>query len=507
MPAQSGDQVTSAIRGTLADRPLAIILTVAGERSMTGTLELDGPDGRSIVCLRDGAIALVRTATPVAYLGTVLYEEGLLDPATLNETLQMVAVTRRLHGDILLERGIITVPELHDALIEQTCRQMTHLFLLPPETSWTFRQATPDLDEARDWDRPVVDVLRATWRGLRERPPSPHQHRTLAKLEGPMQLTEDGADLLWRYGFTPDELAFATRLVSEPMTMLDAVRSSGLTHARAKAVLYALALGRVLTKGRAAIVGPVDLGIAGIRARAAAIEHEDPHTVLGIPQGASAEAARAVYMRLARAWRADRIPPELDSVRAECQRIRACLDRAHEALVDRRLRHTPVVKAPVAKPPPVTASASRSGEMSAPSMRDVDRAMARGAYDEAATLARELTIAGTFGPSARAVLAWCESKGGLANREILERTHATLERLLSGDPDCVRALYYRGLIAKRLGNDALAIKDFRKVARLDPSHVDAAREVRLFEMRSGDAPAARESSSGLRALFARVANR
>jgi hypothetical protein len=39
------------------------------------------------------------------------------------------------------------------------------------------------------------------------------------------------------------------------------------------------------------------------------------------------------------------------------------------------------------------------------------------------------------------------------------------------------------MIHKRLGNSANAYRDFARVVALDPKHVDATREVRIYEMR------------------------
>lgn len=52
------------------------------------------------------------------------------------------------------------------------------------------------------------------------------------------------------------------------------------------------------------------------------------------------------------------------------------------------------------------------------------------------------------------------------------------------DRTCERALYLRGCIAKKLGKLAAAFRDFARVVHLNPRHVDATREVRLFEMRA-----------------------
>jgi hypothetical protein len=50
--------------------------------------------------------------------------------------------------------------------------------------------------------------------------------------------------------------------------------------------------------------------------------------------------------------------------------------------------------------------------------------------------------------------------------------------------------WFRGQVLKRLGKERQALEDFRFIVENDPRHVDAQREIRLFEMKRlhGGAP-------------------
>ena len=94
-------------------------------------------------------------------------------------------------------------------------------------------------------------------------------------------------------------------------------------------------------------MSPLELGADGVRERARAIRDEAPHTILGLAAGAPAEAARAAYFLRARLWHPDRIPPELDEVRAECDHVYVQLGRAHRVLTaGQRSDEYPAVSAP-----------------------------------------------------------------------------------------------------------------------------------------------------------------
>jgi hypothetical protein len=57
---------------------------------------------------------------------------------------------------------------------------------------------------------------------------------------------------------------------------------------------------------------------------------------------------------------------------------------------------------------------------------------------------------------------------------------------------CEKAYFWRGMLNKRVGKPESAYRDFRKAVDLNPHNIDAAREVRLHNMRGG--PKGRSSS-------------
>jgi hypothetical protein len=50
---------------------------------------------------------------------------------------------------------------------------------------------------------------------------------------------------------------------------------------------------------------------------------------------------------------------------------------------------------------------------------------------------------------------------------------------------CEKAFYWRGLLHKRIGKNEVAVRDFKRAMELNPHNIDAAREVRLYQMRVG----------------------
>src|SRR4051794_13612092 len=165
----SNPRPAPAAVGTLASRPLVHLLVYARNRRLTGSLELTDVEGRTgIIELWRGRIRGARTSPPVAFFGTVAYELGLIDTPTLDATLLEISKSKRLHGEVLVERGAITEAQRDDILAEQACRKIHHLFSFPPESTFAFYDERPSAE-----DPPLMlDPIKPTWRGLRDNAPS-----------------------------------------------------------------------------------------------------------------------------------------------------------------------------------------------------------------------------------------------------------------------------------------------------------------------------------------------
>jgi tetratricopeptide (TPR) repeat protein len=81
-----------------------------------------------------------------------------------------------------------------------------------------------------------------------------------------------------------------------------------------------------------------------------------------------------------------------------------------------------------------------------------------------------------------ALYAWLLCHDGGAFR-IHPRAFAHLERALRRDPLCERAHYYKGMLLKQLGRADEAHFHFVRATQVNRDNVEAAREVRLYDMR------------------------
>jgi hypothetical protein len=229
-------------------------------------------------------------------------------------------------------------------------------------------------------------------------------------------------------------------------------------------------------------IGPADLGPTGIAARAQRLASESPFETLGLEDGASVEAVRAAYYRLAKIWHPDRLPADLEPMRDEAHAIFSQMAEAQRLLTDPDARQTWLAS---------RGSPGAGGAVPAPPkrarsevLRDIDTSLAKNDLAAARVETQRLLDADKDDPDAIALLAWIGTACGEANTEVLEASVAQLDRAVNTDKDCDRAYYYRGVLHKRLGMTAAAVRDFARALQLNPKHLEAAREVRIAEMRA-----------------------
>ncbi len=544
--------------GTLADRPFVHLLVYARNRRLTGRLELHAGGGlRGFLELWRGRICDARTVPAVAYFGPLAYELGYIDSATLDATLFEIAKSKRLHGEVLVERGSLTPKGRDHVLNEQMCRKVHHFSTLPVDATFAFYEARPTLEEPSF----TLDPIQPAWRSLRERPPVESVREVLTRFaNATLRLANEGP--MTHAGLEPEETLLCESLMWKPMTLSQLRAASQLTSDRLDLLVYLLVITKCVesvpaqassaspssmaavgiraplapsvVKGsvqRAAgtrtlpgmarvslrpgavdaahpslsfrvpssppmrassgtnvtfpaslapVLSPAEVGAIGIEHRASVIADEDPFTALSLGKGASIEAARASYFRLAKLWHPDRLPADLAPFRMEVERVFECMTRAHRTLTDPDARREYLANGAVTK----LASDLPQKRPRAEVLREIELALTKREFRHAESAAQDLARADVDDADAHALAAWAMTLAGEASGETLRAAVQLLDRAVNRDRDCERALYYRGLLHKRLDNAAHAFRDFARVVALNPKHVDAHREIRIFEMRA-----------------------
>lgn len=350
--------------GTLAQTPLANALVYIRNKKLTGVLQLKAPGGREAkIDLWRGMIAHIATTPAVARFGSVVYEMGLIDAATLDASGVDSVKQQKPQADLLVESGKIDRQQRDDAQLEQIRRRVHHTFTYPADTRFEFTEAVPAAAEPRI----LVDPLAPVWRGLLDFPPKDDVRHVLEKVANlPLRMVSESA--LERAGLIGEEKRICEALALEPMSVSQLRTFAKVPASRVDLLVYLLVIAKCVSpeeatyasgtmptlpesgdpevepskkrsfrlsgsmasvEGGASIedevmaapIGPIDLGVEGIKKRAGSLAFESPYDALGLREGASVEAARAAYVRLAKLWHPDRLPLELEPVQAEVTRI------------------------------------------------------------------------------------------------------------------------------------------------------------------------------------------
>lgn len=532
--------------GSLEKTPMVHLLVYLADRKLTGSIVFvsPSPDGpqKDVVYFSGGAAAKVRTAQPIAQLGEMLVEFGFLKETACRASFGAAAKAGELHGKYLVRTGVIDRVGLSTVLATQTARKMAHLFHVPAETTFSFFEGTNLLE---DWGGPELwpqDPLGQIWLAATARTDRRVMDATLARLGStPLKLHE--ASPFERFGFGPAELRVVERIRTRPSTLADVLVSRAAPDSTALLVIYVLLVTRHLDHGSSA--GPIALEWApdpsrpkaaatasagvpvarvklvarrvgaptgdatptsnrtglspelaarreAVITRAAAIDNEDYFQLLGVTRDANERTVQAAFFGLAKIWHTDRLPPELADVRDACSKVFARMSTAFETLsnADRRKRYMETL-------------ASDTSLAEDEQVQRIIEAATQFQHAEVFFKKRDLVNAELCSKRAWALdpeqtdhvalyaLVQLHKRGA---DEPVDDLESLLDPAIAKNDKCERAYFARATLRKRLGRIDLAMDDYRIAHELNPANLDAAREVRVHEMRKGK-PSGRSGSN------------
>jgi tetratricopeptide (TPR) repeat protein len=241
---------------------------------------------------------------------------------------------------------------------------------------------------------------------------------------------------------------------------------------------------------------------------ASSLDSLDYFELLGVDREATSAVVSKAFMGLAKRWHPDRLPTELADLKPTCASVFAKLNEAHATLSNEEKRERYVAQGGRTSSTSVVDSAVASSLTAAATFQKAEFYLGRGDFAEAERLARQALELDPSAPEIQAISAWIEgSKAGAPNR-VIEESVVRLSRALEASDSMERAFVWRGTLLKKIGRSTEAVADFKRAVELNPHNIDAAREVRLFNMRqskddptAGAVPSSSASTSLLRRLL------
>lgn len=227
--------------------------------------------------------------------------------------------------------------------------------------------------------------------------------------------------------------------------------------------------------------------------------------LLGVSQNASSDEVQTAFLKSARQFHPDRlIISGLQDLQPVAEKILARVNEAAMVLGDAKRRAEYVASLSA------TPSASRAGgrSTSLPSVLEAENLflkgevfLKKGDYAKAIECFAGAARANPSEPQYRAYLAWVRFDDPQARKDAIAReTLKTMVEVVRERPKFSRGFYWVGLLWKFLNEPDKAAQAFRETVALDPSFIEASRELRLIEMRknkqSGTRPSGKPASGG-----------
>jgi tetratricopeptide (TPR) repeat protein len=426
--------------GTLGATPLAHLLVFAHQRGLSGRLTLERAGETVEIQFARGLVRDARTSSPIAYLGNVLYELGHVDGDGLSATLAELATHRRDRAEA---RSAGPGHVRHGELL-------------------LARGLIGEAELAQ---------------GLR--------HQLERKLVHAFTFSDDA-----RFVFRPESEAAreADGVDGDPFALAWAGLRVHGSVSRAHTVLARLGTTMlVLTPG-------ADLDRYGftLEERGAAMRFADAS-----PLGRSRiEVLVAYVLAITKA-----LGPSARAAASPVRAVGGAPARADRPSDPKRFTTPPMGSVRV---PSAAASAQRNLRIindPKVNFQNAEIALAQHDLELAETLCRRAHEEEPRQAEYLALLAWLRTfRDDGASRAAIDEALEMFERALDLHPGCERAYMYRAQIRKASGDADGALSDFRSAHALNGNNVEAAREIRIHDMRAKKAANERRSSG----LFQRI---
>ncbi len=538
---------TPTATGSLASTPFCELLVYALTQALSGSLVFECPDRtKHALLLHFGSPVKARVDNPGTRLGEVLMALGWIDAGARRAA--EAGPEGQLFGQRLFSRGVIDTPVLAKALYQQLLRQLAWLSQAPASTAFAYYD---HVDMLQNWggEQLQMDALTAIWCAVDANAPRERMRVACEGLAGKTLRLHPGSRI-GRFGFSARERTVLDVLRVKPQTLAELEATKLIDGPALHKLLYVLVLTRHLDTGApplgvavgAQAVAPPSsrqrAPSSAFRARRSAsqaavrpasvknipavrdvtqtgrflsreeiaakhqrLDQESYYEILEVEREASAEQIAEAFPALARRWHPDRLSPELRDLKDIVTRVFARMTEANRVLGQANSRQeydeALFVKLGEDKDQAQVFKVLRAAEAFQKAEILVRKRDLPGAEKYA-----ELAYSGDQDqPEYVALYAWIRARRAEATEADIAESLTLLKGAVQKQGDNVKIRYYLACVFKLGGQHAAALREFRFVADNDPSNLDAARELRLHDMRKGQPQAEPASNAGLFGRF------
>ncbi len=534
--------LTPSATGTLEKNPILHLLVSALEHESSGTLVIETPlGGRSALHLAGGIPTKFKTAEPIERFGSVLVKLGWLEESNSEKSFEAACSLGKLHGEYLVEIGALAADVVARGLRTQMLRKLQWACKLAPSSVYGLYEGQDFLARWAGAGTPI-SPLRAVWQLARDMQESVSLSKLIERFESQILRIHHKA-VLDKFGFDAAERALFDVLKARPQTLTELIRLNILPVPNLHRAIYILALTRQFEFGTSS--EPMGLGshfdsiheILGQRkfrsSRPVAIaarlavspdaisanvhestaptsnevtarqkqnqevierrhilqnlsashEQMDFYQLLGINRDVTTDQILAAFFQLAKQFHPDKLGPELVDMHDVSARIFSHLTEAQQTLSDPRRR---------AEYDRQLTHGSTPADFEQERIQLVIHAAT--SFQKAEVLFKKRMLAAAELEARRAhendpeqadylaLLAWIQASKPNSEDQLPQLLDQLNEAAKMG-PESEKTRFYRAQVLSRLGRHREALADYRFVVSKNPHHIDALREIRIWEMR------------------------
>jgi tetratricopeptide (TPR) repeat protein len=477
-------------QGTIEQGALPRVLRDLYLQRRTGLLHFTRGEDHGSVCFIKGHIAWGQSSLEECRLGSVLARHDLVSQESIDQAYELVGRGKRL-GDVLLEAGSIDRETLDQALALQVRETLLTVFCWS-EGAWRFeahdaehfkgydhglRVSTGDLIMDAVWCVADPDVIRYA----------------LGDLNRPLALTTDPLLRFQRIAMTRMDGLLVSQAdgVRTAKEVLAAVPEDSLEAQRSLFGLLCTGLLEMIDAPASAAAQAIDLPLTreDVLQMHKSLAARDHFEVLGVTRSASAEDARAAFVRLARRFHpVAQADPELAGLRTQIEEIFMRLADAERVLTAPPRRAEYEKRLVLSEVQPLLRATDAPAGEPAPALDEMAHALS---HEQVVARAEREFAEGRYWDALQVVESVLgELEGRMRRRGCLLRARALgqnpkwrkeaedqLKQILAEDPGNVDALFHLGALYKAGGMSTRATALFRKVLELRPRHAGAQAEL------------------------------
>ncbi|MBN2530257.1 MAG: DnaJ domain-containing protein [Deltaproteobacteria bacterium] len=500
-------------KGNFANTPFAHILVYIRNKRLHGTLEVHEGGQEISIYFREGAPTRVASTEPGKRLGEVLAEMGRITPQQLQESLDEVRRTGELHGQALVRMGFVDGSGLVAGITEQMISKMTSAFGFT-HGEYAFYQGVDLIPQG-----PSEIINMHSWAllmaGIRQYAAQMNLSPYLAALDDKSFFLAD-PELLKDFRLNGEERMLCRRLLERPQDLISLKKWDAVDRHVVLGTLYVLLITKtlkviapeevertesIMPKSTLDSVAPREQQTSfppeiqemrdRIQTRAAQISSQNYYEMLDVTRDATAADVRKAFFKLAKHFHPDRAAKAgLEDLRETLAYLFANLSEAQNTLVDEDARENYDA---------YLISSGGAGDVGGKTDETDEERQVRlvieadRLYQKAHVLMRQQKNAEALEMMEEACTNCPEEGEYIATRAYLkiqlgmDETGSTLNDFriaLQKNPKSERCHFYFAQALKNNGRINEAKQHFKMAVEINPRNIEAAREIRLIEMRS-----------------------